>query len=147
MKVKYSILTILIIIAIFLNGCSKEIDCREDPLCFIENIQKCTKSTFLLKDGHEIGITVRGVQEESCIVSFKVLKISKESFKANSLEVAELEGKKLNCRIPNTINPLKSLNESENIDHYCEGSIKNLLKEPVKDLIRREVNRLQVTNR
>src|SRR3989344_2483597 len=95
-------LFLLLLILMFLTlGCSRTINCGDNLECFKNSAQECSKAKFLFKnDGNDVLVTLRGVSNEKCGVSFKIMEISQEIKDKYSAESAGLKGRTLNCLVP-----------------------------------------------
>ena len=85
-------LFLLLILIFLISGCAKVVDCNREIECFRKNAESCSKSKFLLSNnGNDILITLRGISDEKCGVSFKVIGLSEEIKKSYPTESAGLK--------------------------------------------------------
>src|SRR3989344_1477341 len=92
---------LLLMLMFLISGCAKIIDCKDDIECFKKNAETCSKSRFLVShDGNDVQITLRGISNEKCGVSFKVMELGEEIKKSYPIESTGLKGKTMNCLVP-----------------------------------------------
>lgn len=135
-------LILLAILLFLVAGCTKYADCGSDINCFQTHAKKCTKSKLSLSDdGNSILVTLRGISNDKCGVSFKIIGISDNIKNSYPNEASELKGKTLNCFIPFEYKDNKGINlseASEKLDEYCTGQIKDIIKDPLKEILRNQ---------
>lgn len=140
-------LILLIILLFLISGCAKIIDCKKDVECFKNSAETCSKSKFLLSnDNNDILITLRGISDENCGVSFKVIELNEEVKKYYPTESAGLKDKTLNCLVPikykDPNNWIELINIHEKLEEYCSGQIKDLAKGPLKEVFKKEFEKI-----
>lgn len=140
-------LLLFLALLIFISGCSRTINCGSNIECFKNNAETCTKSKFLLnQDGNNILITLRGINNDKCGVSFKVMELNEEEKNNYPTESSELKGKTLNCLVPikykDANNWLGLIDVNEKFDEYCSGQIKDLAKGPLKEVLKNEFEKI-----
>ena len=141
---------LLFLVLIFLiSGCIRNINCGSNIQCFRNNAETCSKSRFSQShDGSEILITLRGVSNEQCGISFKIINISNEIKNKYPEESTGLKGKILNCFVPikykNSNNWLELVDMPEKLNDYCSGQIKDLAKDPLKEVLKKELETILI---
>lgn len=131
MKAKILIM-VLIIAFIFIEGCITK-DCGTDVNCFKEASKNCGKARVNLNyEGTNIRATLRGMDKENCLISFKVEEVG-EDLKQKYEGIYLIKDKTLNCAVPLDIistntNYMAILNSSDILDKYCSGPLKDLIK-------------------
>ena len=138
---------LLLTLLILVSACTKVTDCGSNIDCFKNSAEMCSKSRFLLShQDNNILISLRGISDDKCGVSFKIIELSEELKKSYPLESAGLKGKTMNCLVPikykDINNWQKIINNNEKFDEYCSGQIKDLMQGPLKDILINKFNNI-----
>ena len=143
------LLIFLLLSVIFISGCVT--DCGNDLECFKESAKNCSKSKVNVadQDGNNIRVTIRGANEDSCKISFKIESLG-ENFKSIYPQESKIAvGKTLNCEINKKYFDLKKFdyiseifNLPDEFDKSCSGPIKELLEGPLKPVIVNEFRKI-----
>jgi len=152
-RIKTILLLILVWGIVILSGC-KIRECRTDLECFKESAMTCSRVRInLLREGNNIRVTVRGLTPGSCLVSFKIEKISQTIKNKYPFETKIAKDKTLNCKINKKYANYGELNYIEEIfnlpnefEKSCSGPIKDLMKGPLKEIIIDEFNKVMQQN-
>lgn len=147
-RLNMKILILLVILLFLISGCVKYADCGSDITCFQSHAKTCTKSKLLTShDENSILTTLRGVNDDKCRVSFKIIDVSEDIKNSYPNEASELNGKTLNCFIPfeyKNNNKVLDLTEvSQKLDEYCTGQIKEIVKGPLKEILKNQLTKYE----
>ena len=140
-------LVLLLGLIFLISACAKVVDCNSDIECFKKNAETCSKSKFLLShEGNDVLITLRGISNEKCGVSFKVTDISNEIKNNYPTESSGLKGNTLNCLVPikykDSNNWIELVDITNKFDEYCVGQVKDLMQGPLKAILINKFNNM-----
>ncbi|MFA5176134.1 MAG: hypothetical protein WC413_02650 [Candidatus Nanoarchaeia archaeon] len=135
MKKNKNIIIVLVLLLIFISGCSIY-DCGTDINCFEEKAKSCSSAKVnIIEEGNNIRLTSRGILFGKCKFSLKIEQIGENLQQQNPGISKVLIGKTMNCEIPleelninldNYLNDIANLKDGE-YERYCSGPIKDIL--------------------
>ncbi|MCH7850787.1 MAG: hypothetical protein IH845_04050 [Nanoarchaeota archaeon] len=100
--------------------------------CFNNNLERCSRATFIGGDRMIFEYTIRGTSGESCVVNVKLLQ-----GELNNQDSIKLEGKEMRCSLPSGIIMIPESNIGN-----CHGE----LKEGLQDLVIKKLHTYLVRN-
>lgn len=113
-------------ISIYIRSC-------DTGACFSENLITCKKASWIREDTEKTLLyKIKSRSDNHCLVSVELLQL-----KQGAIEIASLEGKKMECKVPLGV----AVKPEENLKN-CQG----LLKEEIQEIVIQRMHSQLVEN-
>jgi hypothetical protein len=123
------IVVIAVVVAGVLTWLLWEKNCMNDSLCFDKAFSKCARARYdYVKGGNLYEYKTKGVPIGECVMEVELVRMAAGS---DAVLVERFEGKKMKCRIPESVFRGRGFSQVDNVMDYCSGE----LKEEVYELI------------
>ena len=124
-RVIWSVIVVLIVLVVLLFLINYPKNCKSSDDCFSLRAKNCKLTKAELdKDGNTFSYEILGKTGSDCLVKVGMLKVAENQ--PADLKKA-LEGKDMECRIPQFLLQQRNIKVINNLNDYCTGQLKETI--------------------